>query len=651
MRTIFYVSILFSLLLIFLAYNPAIMEGQPSVGNPLLGLDEGTGEGGEFDFVTFLGGLVVFIFYFMKFGRWPGPENTPPGFRPKPTRHFTTWLRYVGWAVVYGSFMLFCYMMIVFFPKLFVNFLEAYIGIGVGVPDADLIQRILAGLKGSPENMVPYAVIIVTVVWSGAFAEAERTFRRNLQESALIPTEANRLIEHYEMHPEAFGPKMDHARRVIRESPFKLIAEANFTDESEGTLEFRFAQCEYILDQISRLRSKRYFAHVLTRYQEDFDEAKIELNKLRGKLQGYKNELLETLRSPDSAPLRQENLNLSEANRIWEKSHEPLPFERRYFGKMWDQLENDALDCLRAVLRIVICLVLAIGRSPYQRNALLKKFGLKAPDNIGPVFNREYTVRAGVVVVLTMILCSGVYYATSLMGEGQNANCPQIAIPIPQSVAEIAVWTVYTAILHLLGIAGGYSIQKWLTEEHRQFEDADPQQLKLSDCATCFVFGFCLNIFFFALVIFPRGQWQAFQVNWPWALVAAVTASFAGYYMTRSSRLKQQDRLARDQTTAAEADGDKKQDNQRKDIDYRIMLLQGVVTAFFAGGVMLYIYDIDFIMSAGECPAMTAYAIYVFATTMLIGAALSYILQDWITADRNNGRGKPNTPPPAMASS
>ena len=75
------------------------------------------------------------------------------------------------------------------------------------------MERSLNALKESPGNMVPYAVIIVTVVWSSAFAEAERKFRRNLQESALIPTEANRLIEHYEKHNEYFEVNMNLAAR------------------------------------------------------------------------------------------------------------------------------------------------------------------------------------------------------------------------------------------------------------------------------------------------------------------------------------------------------------------------------------------------------------------------------------------------------
>ncbi|MDJ0804555.1 MAG: hypothetical protein QNI89_12545 [Desulfobacterales bacterium] len=613
MRTIFYVSILISLMVILLAYHPSIMEGQLRVGNPLLDTDGAPGaEKAQLDFVAILGGIVVFIFYFMKFGRWPGPEGTPPGFRPKPTRHFTTWLRYIGWAVVYGFFMMCIYLLIIFFPKLFVNFLEAYIGLGMSGPDTDLLSRVLSTLKESPDNIVPYAVIIVTVVWSAAFAETERTFRRTLQESAMIPTEANRLIEHYERHFEDFQPDMRLARSLIRESPFKLVSEANFSAGDEGTLELRFAQCEYILDQITRLRAKRYFARILMRYQQDFDEAKVAINKLRGKLQNYKSELLETLDAATNPSPRQDNLTLAEANRIWEESHNPLPFERRYFGRMWDQLEKDVLDCLRAILRIVICCVLAIGKSPYQRNALLKKFGLAPPEDIGPVFNKEYGVRAGLVIVGTMVLCSGIYYGVDFIRNGQPDSCQQMNIPIPGDLAEVAVWTIYAVVMHLMGILGGYSVQKWLTEEHRQFEDTPVNTLKLADGLACFVFGFCLNIFFFAAILFPKAQWYQFQYGWPWAVVAGATGSFTGYYMSRSSKLER--------------------------ISYPIMAVQGVVTASFAAGVMLYIYDIALILKPSECVALTSYAIYVVATTFLIGGALSYILQDWITTNRANGR-------------
>jgi hypothetical protein len=600
-------------MLVFLAYNPYIIEGQLSVGNPLFGSNGvSTEQTNHLDVTAILGGLVVFVFYFMKFGRWPGPEGTPPGFRPKPTRHFTTWLRYIGWAMVYGFFMLFCYLLIIFFPKLFINFLDAYFGLGISGTETDLLQRSLNALKESPGNMVPYAVIIVTVVWSSAFTETERTFRRNLQELALIPTEANRLIEHYEKHHECFKANMPLARSVIRESPFKLISEATFTEDSEDRLEFRFAQCEYMLDQISRLRSKRYFARVLMRYQEDFDDAKVEVNKLRGKLQNYKTELIETLTASNSATPKQESLILSDVNQQWEESHEPSPFERRYFKRMWDQLEKDVLNCLRSILKIVICSVLAIGKSPYQRNALLKKFGLAAPDDIGPVFNREYAVRTGLVIVLTMLLCSGVYYMIDIFKDGKAGNCPSQAIPIPQNITEIAYWTFYAVTMHLLSIAGGYSIQKWLSEEHRQFEDSPRDVLKLSDCAACFIFGFCLNIFLFALLLFPQARWTDFQNGWMWALVAAVTAAFTGFYMTQKNKLSK--------------------------IEYRNMAVQGLITAIFAFAVLLFIYDIEFLKSPRECPELMAYAIYMIVTTILIGAALSYILQEWICTENKSKR-------------
>lgn len=613
MRTIFYVSIMFSLVLIFLAYKPAIIEGEPSVGNPLLGTNAfSEGDANRLDFTAMLGGLVVFVFYFMKFGRWPGPESTPPGFRPKPTRHFTTWLRYVGWAMIYGFFMLICYFLIIFFPKLLINFLDAYLQLGITGTDADLLQRSLNALQENPGDMVPYAVIIVTVVWSSGFAEAERAFRRNLQESALIPTEANRLIERFEKHPEYFKADMVRVHDIIQESPFKLISETTFAGGVGERLEFRFAQCEYILDQIARLRSKRYFARILMRYQEDFDEAKVDINRLRGKLQNYKIELVETLRPTHSTPLEQEALSLSDVNRKWKESHDPLPFERRYFKRMWDQLERDVLKCLRSILRIVICAVLAIGRSPYQRHAMLKKFGLVAPGDIGPVFNREYAVRAGAVIVVTMLLCSGVYYAIDLFKDGKTGDSSLLNIPIPKDITEIAAWTFFAVSMHLLAIFGGYSVQKWLSEERKQFDESPPEVLKLSDCAACFMFGFCLNIFWFALLLFPQAQWEAFQQGWMWALVAAVTAAFTGFYMTQKRKLTQ--------------------------LQYGNLAVQGLVTALVAAAVLLSIHDISFLKSPDQFPALTAYAIYLVVTTFLIGAALSYILQEWICSENKSKR-------------
>ncbi len=614
MRTIFWVSLFFSVVLIFLAHHPAIIEGRLTVGNPLLGSGAAAGgEEGQLDFTAVLGGLVVFVFYFMKFGRWPGPAGAPPGFRPKPTRHFTTWLRYVGWAMVYGLFMLFCYLLILFFPQLFANFLDAYLGIGISGSDTDLLQRVLNAVKEQPDSMVPYAVIIVTVVWSGAFAEVERNFRRNLQESALIPTEANRLIDKYETHPEFFSAEPAVTRNIVRESPFKLISEETFSGPTTEALCFRFAQCEYMLEQISGLRSKRYFARVLARYQEDFDEAKVEINKLRSKLQNYKLEIIETMRSAEDTPLQREAMTLADVNRRWAQSHDPLPFERRYFQRTWEQLERDTTACLRAILRIVICAVLAIGKSPYQRNALLKKFGLVAADDIGPVFNREYTVRAGLVIFVTMLLCSGVYYGVDSFRDGRVGNCP-LNVPIPSSLAEIMFWTVYTVMIHLLGIFGGYSVQKWLSEEQRQFDDSPPDGLRLSDLATCFTFGFCLNIFLFALLLFPAARWSEFQGAWLWALMGGVTAAFTGFYMSRSSRLHE--------------------------IQWRSLALQGLVTALLAFGVALFVYDLRFLRSPAECPALTAYIVYLLATTSLIGAALSTILQEWIRADQRGKRSR-----------
>ena len=50
----------------------------------------------------FVGGLFVFIFYWVKFNEWAGKGQSPQGFRPRPVRYFTTWYRYFAWKFLWN---------------------------------------------------------------------------------------------------------------------------------------------------------------------------------------------------------------------------------------------------------------------------------------------------------------------------------------------------------------------------------------------------------------------------------------------------------------------------------------------------------------------------------------------------------------------
>ena len=99
MRIIVIISIIGAYAVWKLAETPALWNTMPVAGNPL-GIESTDKQ--IYGLTLALGELFVFLFYWFKFNEWAGEGDAPPGFRPRPVRHFTTWLRYLGWNCTYG---------------------------------------------------------------------------------------------------------------------------------------------------------------------------------------------------------------------------------------------------------------------------------------------------------------------------------------------------------------------------------------------------------------------------------------------------------------------------------------------------------------------------------------------------------------------
>jgi len=123
MRALPLLGLLAAFLLVKLAGNPDIFAKQTVVGNPLPG---GSAAGGIFDITTILGEIIVFLFYWFKFNEWAGADVAPKSFRLWPARHFTTWLRFLGWNTFYGLLMIGVYSVIIFFPEMISRVLDSF---------------------------------------------------------------------------------------------------------------------------------------------------------------------------------------------------------------------------------------------------------------------------------------------------------------------------------------------------------------------------------------------------------------------------------------------------------------------------------------------------------------------------------------------
>jgi hypothetical protein len=312
----------------------------------------------------------VFFFYWLKFARWPGPEGAPAGFKPLPTRHFTTWLRYMGWSFVYSFAMMICYFMIILFPQTVVNIFHILLipDVAKSMPgvDSGILSSILSSLEESegrldPNAIVPYAIILITLAWSSGFAKWERSFRRTLQESALIPTEAQRLIQYFDEEPERFKPKIRHIKRVLERFPNRLLLEEDFKDEDNRLL-LKYAQCEYLIERIRRLSGTRSFARIINRYKNDLDEVKEKANSLRDQMRLHREEIINDLRGTLSRISRPEYVAVQSSDlaslqtaintdEVWNDSRTFIPFARWYFNRSEIHLEEGIDTCLSQSLQ------------------------------------------------------------------------------------------------------------------------------------------------------------------------------------------------------------------------------------------------------------------------------------------------------------
>ena len=331
MRYFLYVSFAVSLIIIVGSYGKSpIPAPETVVGNPL---EQGSGY--TFPFNVIAGTIIVFIFYWIKFGQWTGPAEAPLGYRPKPTRHFTTWLRYSGWAGIYAFFMVLIFAICIYMPGFVTSILQAIIDFevpqlsGTHSPIKKFIEVLS---QNEPGPIAPYALIFVTLVWAGAFGEWEKAIRKKLQESALIPLEAKRLIDAFQNKTEYFSPNDEVIDRIIDALPTGILNRADINNNNNRRQTI-FLQCENILHRFDDLAGNRVFAKIKKRYEVEYNDAKENLDQIREDLSEYRKEQIVFLTNnhKDKQKESYDDLSLMKIEEARKNIDSPDDFETKYF--------------------------------------------------------------------------------------------------------------------------------------------------------------------------------------------------------------------------------------------------------------------------------------------------------------------------------
>ena len=321
MKLLIWTSVLFSIFLILASYHPNLLSMPVTAGLDFATENE-LSAGARFkevNLLTVIGGILVFVFYWTKFGQWHGEEGAPPGFKPQPTRHFTTWLRYSSWACFYASIMLGFYLLIVLFPMVFLMFIRLIEGIqihGELSPTQDLLHSLQNAILLNDKSLnsaalAPYAVIVLILVWAGTFKKLERKARGKLQESALIPNEAQGLIyklEEIETVLNKKTTKEDHLDDKAVFTPNNQLIEKIFVKVASliSAEEFRqadkedylaeYCRCLYFLEGLKDLRAESGSSDIWQIYGEDLEDVEQQLEDINNNLDEHREELVQALK-------------------------------------------------------------------------------------------------------------------------------------------------------------------------------------------------------------------------------------------------------------------------------------------------------------------------------------------------------------------
>jgi hypothetical protein len=644
MRLLPILGLIVSFLLVKLAGSPEVLK--VTVGNPIIAEDWWST---IFDLTAVLGGIAVFFFYWFKFNEWAGDGPSPYGFRPRPARHFTTWLRYLGWNTFYGLFMVAVYSLIVFFPelvyRLVYSFSAAGSGLGVPIPAVTEFVNLLESFVFSndygvlnpvePAQLAPYAVLLTTVVWAGMrpFMEFERRFRLRLQEHAAIPTQARQLVEAFENDEDTFIPEDENIVELLNHLDYLPLTVEDFTDS--GThLWFLYARTEYLNHLLLKYNRSPVFSSLAERYVDEFKDLEVTMSRLREqvaqriadiqdlRLEEQRQRTAGTPAKDNGSEVQRNSKHTLKASELWlaqflEKANKS---QKRNFQKQKKDLRVTLEAISRDIIQLIVCGVLAIGRSLTRRRDLLKAFGLREGNRITIQLDSITLTWVAGGALFTVFFCSTLYFfAQQSLGNVQSEV-------IPKDMSMVLWWSFMACLMHMVAIAGGYIFQRSLENNRDYLQIEKPRPLmpraQVAEAIWSGIIGFSLSVFLLAAFAAAGGVFDTLGHNWWWATVPGVTALFAALYTQKVNRSARQLNL--------------------------LFWLQGATTGLMATFVFVMLYSDVLLGSPAQQgmsdqasdikDCMIVFGLYVSITTTVLGLALGKILHMWVTAEQNVGQ-------------
>lgn len=583
------------------------------------------------------GAAIVFIFYWIKFNEWAGEGQAPVGFRPRPVRHFTTWIRYLGWNSLYGVIMAAAYCAILVFPDFLSNFIEVFKPVFQALGLGEIIEPLSAvvGNQEGVKSAVPYAVIVTTAVWAGMppLSGFEEKFRLRWQKNAAIPSQAVEMLENFKKDTTGkkhFSPNTDTVKEIVRDLGNNTLEAENFLQPGSN-IWFLYARSTYLYTMLER-HSSTEIKKMAERQGSEFSELEAQMQKLHKLVEKRLDDTLDlcgkerinTLRQLIEPGNSEQDYNRRspslQNNEQWLEKYLPQESqrERKYFNDQKDNLVKAINSITNEIMQLLVCGVLAVGRSLKRRKTLLSRFGLKDLEKTSIQLDYSTLILIAISGIGITFLCSTIYLFV------QNHLHHLDGGYIPSDMQEVVRWSVFAGLMHLMAICSGYLVQQDLEEERKDEREgensAEPEKLaigvQIAEGVWSALLGISINVFLLGFFTAIQGDFSALGKHWWWAIVPGVTAFFAALYTQNVDR------------SLGEFN--------------RLLLWQGLATGVMAFFVFITIYYRELLpgesfSATPNFKSLTVFCVYCITSSTILGIALGKCLNLWVTAEKFSG--------------
>lgn len=516
----------------------------------------------------------VFLFFYAKFNHWTPAENTI--YTDSPPRHYTTWLRYSAFAVVYSLFNVFLFTLILLFPDSALYLLKL-------VEDGGVISLNIPENSEILSHLPIWGALIVTTILPALpnKMNLDNYIRRKLHYRAFITKEADKTIEDLNLNFDGFNPDIDTIDKVI--AGCESLDDQNPFLENANTINHKWSKQCYLTYQ---------FNHWPTWWE------------IKNRFEGYNIKWKEIESThKDLAAKYEEYIQLETLQRENEENRKSESSLYKFYQDELSRLLDEQLQKL--YLLISVC-ILATQKTTQLRKSSYNHFGLNPRSSFTIPFDWDIIIKLTGLVFITTLIPAMLYFATSSLPGTQSD------IPVPEGFTGAMTWSILSLGLQASAVLITIYLSKvWFKNQnaenntnHRNMV-LTPSNVRRVCCAGAsyatgftilFLFTLLTTGFNFELIL------QAIQKIAPWPLVCAVTGYFVAMYF------------------GAAIQNEPKSEKECRKRHIRYSLIQGATTAFV--GVLAALLYFNRMPGVAEAPFMA----FIFTTMLIIGTGVGYII-------------------------